>query len=130
MNFKRHLDKLAYSLKDCYDLDKFSKTLYGVGLVLSFLPFVNGLGLVAIFYSSWRCFSKNKYRRYQELITFENRMKSLKASLIKSKSNIKQLQNYKIFKCPNCSQKLRVPRGHGRITITCKKCGVEFKGKS
>jgi len=129
LNFRKYLDKLSYSLKDCYGLDKLSKTLYGVGIVLSLIPYVNSLGIIAIFYSSWRCFSKNKYRRFQELMAFENRLQLVKGKFNHTKSNIKQLQNYKIFKCPNCSQKLRVPRGHGKIIITCKKCGTEFKGK-
>ena len=37
---------------------------------------------------------------------------------------------YKVFKCPKCSQKLRVPRGKGKIMITCRRCGNEFKKRS
>lgn len=33
---------------------------------------------------------------------------------------------YKYFECPNCSQKIRVPKGHGKIEITCPKCGEKF----
>ena len=34
------------------------------------------------------------------------------------------------FKCPNCGQQLRVPRGKGRITVTCRNCGASFEEKS
>ena len=34
------------------------------------------------------------------------------------------------FKCPTCSQMLRVPRGKGRITVTCRGCGASFEEKS
>lgn len=34
------------------------------------------------------------------------------------------------FKCPNCGQQLRVPRGKGKITVTCRGCGASFEEKS
>ena len=34
------------------------------------------------------------------------------------------------LKCPNCGQQLRVPRGKGRITVTCRSCGAVFQEKS
>ena len=34
------------------------------------------------------------------------------------------------FKCPNCGQQLRVPKGKGRISITCRSCGVTFEEKT
>ncbi len=37
---------------------------------------------------------------------------------------------YKYFKCKNCKAQLRVPKGKGKITITCPKCRASFKGKS
>ncbi len=33
---------------------------------------------------------------------------------------------YKVFKCPNCKQKVRVPKGHGKIEITCPRCRANF----
>lgn len=33
---------------------------------------------------------------------------------------------YKYFECPKCAQKIRVPKGHGKIEITCPKCGEKF----
>ena len=34
------------------------------------------------------------------------------------------------FRCPKCRQKLRVPRGRGRIQISCPRCGTQFIKKS
>lgn len=42
---------------------------------------------------------------------------------------VNEKKNYKILSCPKCGQKLRVPRGKGKITVTCKKCFFEFKAK-
>jgi hypothetical protein len=35
-------------------------------------------------------------------------------------------RNYKYFKCPNCKQMLRAPRGKGKIQVTCQKCRTQF----
>ena len=37
---------------------------------------------------------------------------------------------YKIYKCPKCRQKLRVPRGKGKIRISCRRCQYEFIRKT
>ncbi len=34
--------------------------------------------------------------------------------------------NYNFFTCPRCRAALRVPKGKGRIKITCPKCGEKF----
>ena len=39
-------------------------------------------------------------------------------------------KDHRYFKCPNCGQQLRVPRGKGKITVTCRNCGVSFEEKS
>lgn len=35
-------------------------------------------------------------------------------------------RDHKIFKCPVCGEKLRVPKGAGKISITCPYCGEKF----
>ena len=37
---------------------------------------------------------------------------------------------HRIFKCPNCAQKIRVPKGKGKICIKCPKCRIEFIKKT
>lgn len=39
-------------------------------------------------------------------------------------------KEYKIYKCPKCGQKIRVPRHKGKIAIRCRKCGEEFIRKT
>ena len=41
-----------------------------------------------------------------------------------------QRKDYKFFTCPSCKTTLRVPRGHGKIKVVCRKCGNSFTGKS
>lgn len=37
---------------------------------------------------------------------------------------------HRIFRCPSCNQRVRVPRGRGKIEITCPRCGNHFKKRS
>ena len=40
------------------------------------------------------------------------------------------MRQYKYLLCPQCTQRLRVPRGKGRIRVTCTNCGNVFETKS
>lgn len=118
------------SFKDSYGLDKLSKYLLIAGLILYFSKYTYLFGLAIIIYALFRVFSKNKQKRYQELAAFEAMLFKAKQRLANLSYNYKQSKNFKILKCPNCSQKLRVPKKKGKIVVTCKKCGTEFNAKS
>lgn len=49
---------------------------------------------------------------------------------VRRKRNQMRDKDHAYFKCPSCSQVLRVPKGKGKITITCRNCGTVFQEKS
>ena len=48
----------------------------------------------------------------------------------KRKRNQARDKDHVYFKCPTCSQTLRVPRGKAKISITCRNCGTVFQEKT
>ena len=39
-------------------------------------------------------------------------------------------KEYYYFKCPTCGQSMRLPRGLGKVEITCRSCASRFETKS
>lgn|SRR5471030_71288 len=121
-----------------YGIDKLSRALIVLSFILlmieRFLP-KSLSGLIVISYVPiaiyiFRVFSKDIYKRQQE----NNKYLKIENSVViwfKQKLNrAKDSKTHKYFTCPDCKQKLRVPRGRGKISITCSKCKKVFKGKS
>jgi len=111
-----------------YGTDKLNIAILGTGVVCSLLvlfvriPLLDllltvlsyGLMLWAIF----RMLSRNTYKRYQEnrkYLRFIERIKD---------------REHRYFECPRCHQPVRVPRGKGKIAITCPKCREKFIKKT
>lgn len=111
-----------------YGVDQLSTALIVVNLICTILlRFFNSsiLNIFCIIISViviYRIFSKNISKRYQENIKFLNIWNPIKRKVNKNIQRIKDLKHYKYFKCSNCKQTLRVPRGKGKISITCPKC--------
>ena len=48
----------------------------------------------------------------------------------KEKNLMKQRKTRHIYSCPGCGQKVRIPRGKGKIEIDCPKCHTKFVKRS
>lgn len=113
-------------------LNQFLMIVSIVFLVLSFfrVPFAYYVTLFILIYSYFRMFSRNIGKRAAENQWYLAKEWKVKNFFRKKKSEIKQSKEYHIYRCPNCKQKLRVPRGKGKIVVHCRKCGGEFMKKS
>jgi hypothetical protein len=77
-----------------------------------------------------RSFSRNTGVRFREA-EFYFRLKSNIFRFFKDTAErLRQYQTHRIFVCPSCGQRCRVPKGKGRIRITCKRCGAQFIKKT
>lgn len=86
--------------------------------------------LLLLILSYLRMFSKNTGARFKENQNFLNLRFRVQETTKNLKPRIEEARKYKIFKCPGCGQKLRIPRGHGKISIHCRKCGCDFERRS
>ncbi len=111
-----------------YGTDRLNMVILSVGLVASLLsvilrlPVVNMVLFVLsygmMFWAIFRTLSRNTYKRYQEnrkFLQLVGRMKD---------------REHRYFDCPKCRQMVRVPRGKGKISITCPRCREKFVKKT
>jgi len=96
----------------------------------SFGRYLYAFVLVLLIYIYFRMFSKNLTRRREENGKFMRWRYKAEGDLKLRRERWIQRKDYKFFTCPNCKTNLRVPRGHGKIKIVCRKCGTSFIGKS
>jgi len=119
-----------------YGTDQLTLSLLVLGMILTFLAnafkwhavtmFSNVIFLACIY----RALSKNISARQTENIKFLKLYNPAKTWITGKYNIIKSLRYYKYFKCPNCKQEIRAPRGKGKILITCQKCKNKFIQKT
>lgn len=85
---------------------------------------------LAIVYAWFRALSRNIPRRSAENSRFLASTAGVRRKFRNLKTRIAQRKEFKFFTCPTCHTLLRVPRGKGKIQITCRKCGNRFSGKT
>lgn len=130
------IEKLKKFMQGRYGLDEFGMFLLALGVIITLISsFTKNnilylISLIILVIYAYRIFSKNFKRRYKENALFVLLKDKIIGFFYKIKYNHNQRKIYRIFKCPSCKQKVRVPKGKGNITITCPKCKTEFKKKS
>ena len=125
MNFVNSIQRMMMGR---YGHDRLNVALLVVGLIMTVVSmFVRVklvllvttlLSYVFLILALIRCFSRNTYKRYNE-----NRRFLLLVDRLKDRSN-------RYYSCPKCRQTVRVPRGKGKIAITCPKCREKFIKKT
>lgn len=102
-------------------------------LVLSMLLNAQLLWYGALFllvYSYFRIFSRNTAKRQAENRKYLTVSYAFTSKFHAKKQYKAQKKNYRFFPCPGCKAVMRVPKGKGKIEITCPKCGEKFLRKS
>ena len=107
-----------------YGVDQLNLAILGLDLSLCLVGvftqngWLNLLAYIPMILVLYRMLSKNTYRRYQE-----NRRFLQLLDRIKDRKN-------RYFHCPKCKQMVRVPKGKGKISITCPRCKEKFVRKT
>lgn len=129
-------EKIIRFMQGRYGADALSKFILSLAFVFIILSmFVrNGLfsflSTVLIIYCYFRMFSKNISKRYQENMIYLKYQNKVLSKYRKFQNETKQRKTHHIYRCPSCRQKIRVPKGRGRIAIRCPKCSTEFIKRS
>ena len=116
-------------------VDYFNKHLFRTAAAIAAqdLLFLRRIGLVPVLiagYALFRTLSRNLPMRQAEDVLVLEKCRRVKAILSGAVQRAKQRRDYRFFSCPGCRSYLRVPRGKGRIQVTCPRCGHRFDRKS
>jgi len=128
-------EKLQRFMWGRYGNDKLNQFLMVCAMVLLLISFlVRGpfylFAVLVMAYVYFRMFSRNITKRSAENQWYLKKLWKVKGFFAKKKKEFSQRKEFRIYRCPNCKQKLRVPRGRGKIAIRCRKCSHEFIRKS
>jgi hypothetical protein len=130
-------EKLQHLMIGRYGVDPLSKAMMyaSIGCLIISMIFSRSnifylVALILLGYTYFRIFSRNITKRYEENQKFLNMRSHLLIQKNQKKTQWNQRKIYRFFSCPDCRQKVRVPRGKGKICITCPKCKHEFIKKA
>lgn len=128
-------EKLNQFMRGRYGNDRFNQFLMIIALVCLVFSFFGLrvfylIALMFMIYAYYRMFSRKIYQRSAENQWYLQKENKVRGWFARRKKELAQSKTHHIYKCPNCKQKIRVPRGRGRIEISCRKCGTKFIKKS
>ena len=132
-------EKLARFMVGRNGNDQLNLFLMGLALALLLIAaiFNDSLGRIAyvlvfalLGYAYFRLFSRHIQKRQEEIGKYIRARYRFSAAMRLRRERWVQRKDYKFFTCPSCKTTLRVPRGHGKLKIVCRKCGNSFTGKS
>ena len=133
-------EKLIRFMQGRYGIDQLSKFLLITGLAVVLLSAFFGetaggmllyiFGWGVVIYCYFRIFSRNVQKRYAENQAYLMKTYKIRNWFQNQKNIWQQRKVYHIYTCPSCKQKIRIPKGKGKIEVRCPKCGTTFIKKS
>lgn len=130
--FRQRMQKF---LSGRYGGDQLNNALMVLWLILWVVSLFTGwavlysVSLVLVFVTLFRTMSRRIDRRRAENEKFLQLTRPLSKRIRSLRTRVKD-RDHRYFRCPNCKQQMRVPRGKGRITVHCRACGHTFEEKS
>jgi predicted SprT family Zn-dependent metalloprotease len=128
--------KVYQFMQGRYGMDTLGNFLLWTGMILLILNIFIGnvvlelLVWAMIIYTYFRILSRNYAKRNAENTWFLEHTQGLREKWHRFVAHARIRKTHHIYTCPGCGQKIKVPKGKGRIAITCPKCRIEFTKKS
>lgn len=125
-------EKLVRFMQGRYGTDKLNTCILVAAILISLIGTLTKftyfilISYVLMGYTIFRILSKNTYRRYEENQKFLKFFNKVKWWFQKKRRRVEESKTHRFFKCSKCKQIVRVPKGKGKIAITCPKCRNEF----
>lgn len=128
-------ERLQQFMAGRYGVDDLSRLLSVAAIILlllglTFVPWISSVGLALIFYNYFRAFSKNISARSQENAAYLKLKNRIAGWFSSKKKRLSQRKEYRFYKCSSCKKTIRVPKGKGKIEITCPVCHNQFIKRS
>ena len=122
------MDLLSKFMIGRYGGDQLSVFLVILSMFLTLIGRIAGISVlitlsyIPLFIAMYRILSKDVRKRSMENYKFAKLMSPLYLKFKRVQSRFKGLKTHKYFKCAKCQTSLRVPKGRGKILVTCPKC--------
>ena len=126
-----------------YGLDQMTVGILIVMMACTLLSSLTGLlllyllGIALMCWAVFRTLSRNgaaRARENQKFLIFWEAVKKecrkVQNWFAARKRRFADRKTHRYFRCPQCRQTLRVPKGRGKIEISCPHCGTKFIRKS
>lgn len=116
--------------------DELSRILTNVAIVLVVVGVFSRIyafslvALVLLAYATWRICSRNVSARQRESREACRRLGPARAWLLNPLAAAREAKDYRHLACPSCGQRVRVPRGKGKVRVTCPNCHGRFEGRA
>jgi hypothetical protein len=129
-------DSLERFMRGRYGQDELSRVLTISALALYIVSVLtkwivlSSLSMVVLIFCLFRSFSRNTANRAKEAELYFKLKDKASGFFAGPIGRLRQSKDYRFFKCPSCGQWCRVPRGKGRIIMTCSRCSTKFPGKT
>lgn len=127
------MDWLRRFMMGRYGGDQLSIALVIFSVLMSFIaqliriPLIGFISYIPLGIAIYRILSRDISRRSMENYKFAMFMSPVYSWIKKTRYRAIDSKTHRYFKCPNCKAKLRVPKGKGKIIVTCPICKTEFK---
>ena len=129
-------EKIYRFMQGRYGVDQLYRFIFFLAIVLMIInnflknPMLNLVIYALLILDIFRMLSKNHSARYAENQKYLQMTAKFRYWLDQQKKLWQERKYHHIYTCPKCKQKIRIPKGKGKIRVRCPKCHFEFQKRS